>query len=140
MPDPGQKVWAEVPVRFNLDWTPAVKPGEQAAPAVRPWLVTSGRVVGRLADDRLHGYRWDKAVGVRVDLTAGREAVIVDIEGEPTLLWSGPGVAPMAVAAIFHLYGPGAMIEHPGLVPSGSPRTGPKDPTNWNDLLSRDKS
>ncbi|HEX3947571.1 MAG TPA: hypothetical protein VHW47_07685, partial [Acidimicrobiales bacterium] len=23
--DPGEKVWAEVPVRFNLDWTPAVK-------------------------------------------------------------------------------------------------------------------
>jgi hypothetical protein len=113
--DPGEKVWAEVPVRVNLDWTPAVKPGEQAPPAVRPWLVTSGRVVGRLADDRLHGYRWDKAIGVRVDLATGREAVSLDIEGEPTLIWSGPGVAPMAIAAIFHLYGPVAMIDHPGL-------------------------
>ncbi|MGH9107200.1 MAG: hypothetical protein ACRDZX_15495 [Acidimicrobiales bacterium] len=117
MLDPGEKVWAEVPVRFNLDWTAPAKPGEQAPPAVRPWLVTSGRVVGRLADDRLHGYRWERAVGVRVDLTAGREAVVIDIEGEPTLIWSGPGVAPMAVAAIFHLYGPAAMIEHPGLAP-----------------------
>ena len=90
--DPGEKVWAEAPVRFNLDWTQPAKPGEQPAPAVRPWLVTSGRVVGRLADDRLHGYRWEKAVGVRVDLTAGREALIVHIEGEPTLLWSGPGI------------------------------------------------
>ena len=115
--DPGEKVWAEVPVCFNLDWTPPAKPGEQAQPAVRPWLVTSGRVVGCLADDRLRGYRWEKAVGVRVDLTAGREAVIVDIEGEPTLIWSGPGIAPMAVAAIFQLYGPVAMIEHPGLAP-----------------------
>jgi hypothetical protein len=31
--DPGEKVWAEVPV--NLDWTPLVKPGQQAQPAVR---------------------------------------------------------------------------------------------------------
>ncbi|MGH3272718.1 MAG: hypothetical protein ACRDNZ_00110, partial [Streptosporangiaceae bacterium] len=55
---------------------------------------------------------------VRVDLTPSREAVIMEIEGEPTsLVWSGPGVAPMAVAAIFHLYGPVAMIEHPGLAP-----------------------
>ena len=115
--DPGEKVWAEVPVRFNLDWTPPVKSGKQAPPAVRTWLVTSGRVVGRLADDRLHGYRWEKAVGVRVDLTPDREAVILDIEGEPTLIWSGPGIAPMAVAAVFHLYGPIAMIEHPGLAP-----------------------
>ena len=113
--DPGEKVWAEVPVRFNLDWTPPAKPGEHAQPAIRSWLVTSGRGVGRLADDRLHGYRWEKAVGVRVDLTTGREAVIVDIESEPTLMWSGPGIAPLAVAAIFRLYGPVAMIEHPGL-------------------------
>ena len=25
--DAGEKVWAEVPVRFNLDWPPLVKPG-----------------------------------------------------------------------------------------------------------------
>ena len=28
MLDPGEKVWAEVPVRFNLDWAPTAKPGE----------------------------------------------------------------------------------------------------------------
>ena len=44
-----------------------------------------------------------------------REAVSVDVEGEPALLWSGPAVAPMAVAAVSCLYGPLAMIEHPGL-------------------------
>lgn len=115
--DPGEKVWTEVPARFNLDSTPPAKPGHQAPPAVRPWLITSGRVVGRLGDDRLHGYRWEKALGVRVDLTPSCESVIMDIEGEPTLVWFGPGVAPMAVAAIFDLYGPIAMIEHPGLAP-----------------------
>jgi hypothetical protein len=127
--DAGEKVWAEVPVRFNLDWTPPAKPSEPAQPAVRSWLVTSARVVGRLADDRLHGYRWEKTVGVRADLTPEREFVSLDIDSEPTTLtWTGPAVAPMAVAAVFHLYGPLAMIQHPGLAPlrvvtdtSGSP-------------------
>ena len=115
--DFGEKVWAEVPVRFNLDWAPPTKTGEQAPPTVRPWLVTSCRVIGRLADERLHGYRWENAVGVRVDLAAGRDVVSLDVEGQPPLIWTGPGVAPMAVAAIFRLYGPAAMIEHPGLAP-----------------------
>jgi hypothetical protein len=115
--DAGEKVSAEVPVRFNLDWTPPVKPGGDAKPVIRSWLVTTNRVVGRLADGRLHGYRWEQAVGVRVDLTPGREVVSLDIESEPTLIWTGPAVAPMAVAAVFHLYGPLAMIQHPGLSP-----------------------
>jgi len=58
-----KKVWAEVPVRFNLDWTLSGQ-GAQDAQPVTGWrlcLVTSGRVVGRLADDRLHGYRWDRS-------------------------------------------------------------------------------
>ena len=76
---------------------------------------TAGTGRRALADHlRLHGYRWEHAVRVRLDLTAGPEIVSLDIEGQPTLIWSGPGVAPMAVAAIFHLYGPVAMIEHPG--------------------------
>jgi hypothetical protein len=122
--DPGERVWAEVPVRFNLDWTPHVEPGEQTQPAVRPWLVTSARVVGRLGDDRLHGYRWEKAVGVRVDLTPGHEVVSLDIDTEPTLKWTGPAVAPMAVAVVFHLFGPIAMLEHPGLASLRETRLG----------------
>jgi hypothetical protein len=31
------------PCGFNLDWPLIAKPGEQAQPAVRSWLVTSGR-------------------------------------------------------------------------------------------------
>jgi hypothetical protein len=113
--DPGETVWSEVPVRFNQDW-PAPEPGRsQPMPAIRPWLVTSGRVVGRLADGQLYGYRWEKMVGLRVDLSSGRETLAADIEGERPLLWSGPGLAPMAVAAVFHLYGPAALIDHPGL-------------------------
>jgi hypothetical protein len=114
--DPGEKVWTETPVQFNLDWSPPGRAGQKVEPAVRPWLVTSDRLVGRLADDLLYGYRWERAVGARVDLTPGREVVRLDIEGEPTLMWSGPAVAPLAVAAVFHLYGPIGVLEHPGLV------------------------
>jgi hypothetical protein len=113
--DPGEKVWAELPATFNLDWPPDLNFAGQPQPAIRSWLVTSARVVGRLADDRLHGYRWDSAVGARVDLTPGSELVSVDIENQPDLIWTGPAVAPMAVATVFKLYGPVAMIEHPGL-------------------------
>jgi hypothetical protein len=115
--DPDEKVWAEVPVRFNLDRATLVNPREPPQPAVRSWLVTSGRVIGRLADDRLHGYRWEQAAGVRVDLTAGREVISLDIDYEPTLIWTGPAVAPMAVAAVFHLHSPLGVIQHPGLAP-----------------------
>jgi hypothetical protein len=113
--DAGEKIWAEVPVRFNLDWSAPVEGGHVAQPTIGSWLVTSDRVVGRLINDRLCGYRFDKAVGARVDLTPGKEFVSIDIENEPRLIWSGPAVAPMAVAAVFHLYGPLALIEHPGL-------------------------
>ena len=54
-------------------------------------------------------------MGARVDLTPGREVVSLDIESEPTLIWTGPAVAPLAVAAVFHLYGALAVIDHPGL-------------------------
>ena len=40
-----------------------------------------------------------------------------NIEGHPTLIWSGPGVAPLAVVAVFHRDGPVAEIEQPGLAP-----------------------
>jgi hypothetical protein len=115
--DNGEEVWAELPARFNLDWAPLVKPGYHAGPAFRSWLVTSNRVVGRLNDDRLHGYRWEIVVGARVDLAPGHEVVSLDIDSEPPLIWRGPAVAPMAVAAVFHLYGSLAMIQHPGLAP-----------------------
>jgi hypothetical protein len=111
----GERVWAETPLRFNLDWAHPSGDGKSIVPAVRPWLVTSDRVVGRLGDDHLYGYRWEQAVGVRVDLTVCNEVVMLDIEGEPALIWSGPAVAPLAVAAVFRLYGPIGMIEHPGL-------------------------
>jgi hypothetical protein len=58
--DHGETAWSEVPVRFNRDWPPPLGAGQRVVmPAIRPWLVTSGRVVGRLADHNLYGYRWE---------------------------------------------------------------------------------
>jgi hypothetical protein len=114
--DAGEKVWAEIPIRFNLDSTSIVKSCEDPQPALRSWLVTSARVVARLGDDRLHGYRWEKVVGCRVDLTPRREVVSLDLDSEPSLVWTGPAVAPLAVVAVFHIYGSLALIDHPGLV------------------------
>ncbi len=31
------------------------------------------------------------------------------------MVWKGPGITPLAVVAVWHLHGPQAMIEHPGL-------------------------
>jgi len=49
-------------------------------------------------------------------LTPGREAVALDFEAQTPLVWTGPGVAPLAVAAVYRLHGARAILEHPGLV------------------------
>jgi hypothetical protein len=120
-----ETIWAEVPVGFNYDPNP-IPPGHHPPPhpPIRTWLVTSHRLVGRLADDLLHGYAWDDVVGVRLQLAAGREALAINVVGQPTLVWSGAGLAPMAVAAVFHLYGAAALLDHPGLEPI-------RDGQNW---------
>jgi hypothetical protein len=61
-------------------------------------LVTSQRIVGRLGDDHLYNYRWEHIDGCRVELTAGKEGVSLDLRDRCPLTWTG--VAPMAVAAI----------------------------------------
>lgn len=118
--DPGEKVWAEIPALFSADM-PVTPPGQPPRFAMRPWLVTTSRVVGRLGDDCLYGWRWQSMVGARVDLTTGAESVALDINGERPLFWSGPGVAPLGVATIYHLHGPGALVDHPGLAVLRSP-------------------
>lgn len=117
---PGEQVWAESPVRFLQEQVLAVEPG--MCPPVRPWLVTSERVVGRLGDDRLYAWRWDQAVGCRMDLTPGAEFLTLDLPDGSSLSWTGPGVAPMAVAAIGRLLGLTALVDHPALEMLRTPR------------------
>jgi hypothetical protein len=110
---PQESAWVECPARFNLDTAPS---STAAGPApYRPWLVTSQRIVGRLGDDRLYGYRWDRVFGCRFDLTEAREWLTLDVDGEPPVTWAGAGLAPMAVAAVYRLHGPQGLLDHPGL-------------------------
>jgi hypothetical protein len=113
--DPGERVWAETPLTFSADTPVATNPTVGARPQVRPWLITNHRVVARLGDGRLHGLRWEHMVGCRVDLSPRWSTVAVDLDAQTPLVWTGPGVAPLAVAAVYHLHGPGATVEHPGL-------------------------
>ncbi|MBO0732193.1 MAG: hypothetical protein J2P57_23225 [Acidimicrobiaceae bacterium] len=118
----GEKVWARLPARCSADTPLAVRAGRPRRgdpppePRIGDWLVTSHRVAGRLWPDSLSWWEWASVVGVRVDLSPGRELVQLDVqEDADPVSWTGPGVAPLAVAAVFHLYGARAMIDHPGL-------------------------
>jgi hypothetical protein len=110
--DRGERVWAECPVRFLQEVLPADGP---VTPPVRPWLITSDRIVGRLGDDRLYGWRWEQMRGCRVDLSTSLESVTLDPDDGSRLDWTGPGVAPLAVAAVYRLHGQQALVHHPGL-------------------------
>jgi hypothetical protein len=110
--DPGEQVWAECPVRF-LQEVPLVD--GPAIPPVRPWLITSERIVGRLGDDHLYGWRWEQMQGCRVDLSPSAEFVSLDGYERSRLDWIGPGVAPFAVAVVYRLHGRQALLQHPGL-------------------------
>ena len=110
--DPGERAWAECPIRFLQENPPLDNP---TAPPVRPWLVTSDRVVGRLGDDHLYGWRWEQMRGCRVDLSASPEFVTLDLDDGSRLDWTGPGVAPLASAAVYRLHGRQSLVDHPGL-------------------------
>jgi hypothetical protein len=107
--------WVESPARFNLDTLLSMTAGVGGPSPYRPWLVTSERIVGRLGDDRLYGYRWDQVFGCRLDLTEASDRLTLDVEGEPPLTWTGAGTPPMAVAAVYRLHGPRGPLDHPGL-------------------------
>jgi hypothetical protein len=131
----GEQVWLETPLRCNLDrpaWNgpPAAAP----PPPIRPWLITTLGVVGRLDDGvggpRLHAWYWDKCVGCQMDLTPGGEYVTLEPERSTFLTaWSGPGVAPLAVAAVFYLFGAQALLDHPGLAVLRTDSPSPPPPT-----------
>jgi hypothetical protein len=118
--DPGEKPWVQIPARCSLDRPQPAPPGQASPPEppVTAWLVTNQRVVGRYSNGDLRGWRWDWAVGCLTDLTPGHEYVHLDCRKEnypPRIDWYGPGVAPLAVAAVYHLHGLQALLDHPGL-------------------------
>jgi hypothetical protein len=117
----GEKVWAQVPARCSADAPLAVRPGppRRWGPAPQPrisdWLVTNHRVAGRLYPDALTWWEWCSVVGVKVDLTPRAEYLQIDLASNGSIAWTGAGVAPLAVAAVFQLHGAAALIDHPGL-------------------------
>jgi hypothetical protein len=112
---PQESAWVECPASFTLDAAPSSTGIDGPAP-YRPWLVTSERIVGRLGDNRLYGYRWDSVFGCRVNLKMSEEYLSLDVDGLPPMTWRGPAIAPMAVAAVYRLHGIHGLIEHPGLI------------------------
>lgn len=118
--DPEEWVWAECPARFLQETVP---PEGSAIPPVRAWLVTSDRIVGRLGDDRLYGWRWEHIRGCRVGLSELQEFVSLDTDDGSRLDWTGPGVAALAVAAVYRLHGRDALLNHPGLYAIRVPQT-----------------
>lgn len=86
------------------------------------WLITSLRLVGRVhSDGELLSLWWNGLAGVEVDLDA--DTVRLDgVNGWRGQI-TGPGVAPIGVAAVAACHGPRALLVHPGLACLRGPRT-----------------
>ncbi len=90
---PQETAWVECPALLNVGFAPRTT-GTPGQSYCSPWPVTSERIIGRLADDRLDGYRWDSVVGCRLQLAEVSSWLCLELDGDPLLTWSGPGVAP----------------------------------------------
>jgi hypothetical protein len=60
--DSGERPLIEIPVRFLNEGPPGNETPATWSPPIRPWLITTHRVVGRLGDDRLYRWRWQKLI------------------------------------------------------------------------------
>ena len=97
-------------VRVELRWQP---------PCWAGLVVTDRRVLARLPAGDLASLWWGAVVGLDIDLVRGQ--VILDGgDGAPRAL-TGPHVAPVAVAAVWALYGVEALLTHRGLGPLRDP-------------------
>lgn len=76
--------------------------GAQPQSRISDWLVTNHRVAGRLYPDDLAWWQWPSVVGVKVDLVPRAEYVQIDLASHGSIAWTGAGVAPLAVATVFH--------------------------------------
>lgn len=116
---PGEVAWAEVRACFQYAPPGSALPAPGAGqPAPSQWLATSCRVVGGLEDGRLYGWQWEQVLGCQVGLGVVGQSMSLDVGspvGQEKLSWSGSRVAPLAVAAVYALYGMEALLEHPGL-------------------------
>jgi len=78
------------------------------------WLITSLRLVGRTRPDgELTSIWWSGLAGIQLDL--GADTVHLDGNNGWRGELIGPGVAPIAVAAVAACHGPEVLLVHPGL-------------------------
>lgn len=115
----GEQPWAEVAARCSADTTAMSGQGQHTwtCPPLTEWLVSSYRVAGRFANGVIRWWTWEEVVGEQLDLTPGHEVVQLDIDGQQPVWWTGAGLAPLAVAAVYRLHGSAALVDHPGLGP-----------------------
>jgi hypothetical protein len=76
------------------------------------WLATSARLCGRAKDGETFSIWWARLDKLEVDLDTDR--MLLGTDGWRASL-IGPGVAPIAVAAVAACHGRGALLAHPGL-------------------------
>jgi len=97
------------------------------------WLITSARLVGRApGDGELISIWWAGLSGIQVNLDA--EVIRLDAANGWRAKITGPGVSPVAVAAVAACHGPAALADHPALASLGDrarvsgPGRGPEPP------------
>lgn len=83
------------------------------------WAITSARLVSRDLAGVLTSLYWSSCTGIVVDLAAGR--VQLDCTDGRRRAFTSPAVAPIAVAAVAHLHGLAALVDHPALAPLRAP-------------------
>ena len=76
------------------------------------WLVTSARLYGRAKDGEIFSIWWARLDNLEVDLDTDRMLLGTDAWRAQLI---GPGVAPIAVAAVAACHGTAALPAHPGL-------------------------
>jgi len=78
------------------------------------WLITSARLVGWAGESgELISIWWAGLAGLQVNLAG--DAVHLDGNNGWRGQITGPGVAPIAVAAVAACHGPATLLVHPGL-------------------------
>ncbi len=117
----GEKPWVQVPAYCSLDGsrTGLVRATEERRPTSP---ATSRRLARHQPSDRrtlqprsaaLVAMGRDRRLPRRLD--PGPRGRPDRPQRKVPILWTGPGVGPLAVAVVYHLYGPAAMLDHPGL-------------------------
>jgi len=93
------------------------------------WLLTSHRLAGRLpGTSELISIWWSTVAGLGIDLRRGH--LLLQTATGWRASFEGPGVAPMAVAAVVGCHGPAALRDHPSLgsLQDSDPTPAPQPP------------